>query len=151
MRGNSTFQAVLASIILLAVTAPPAYAVDSSGCGGSGQMAVVAGHENAALDVPAVQAAVDAGGKVLLKGTFDFGVTGRVLLKKDVTICGEADDSGVLLPPSAAVSGPSILHIRVCRRTKPARRSRSSTSILLTPGAQPSILATRAARPCVTT
>lgn len=51
--------------------------------------AVVGGQNNPAVDVPAVQAAVDQGGSVLLVGTFDFGDAGRVLLRKDVDISGE--------------------------------------------------------------
>src|SRR6266568_2036659 len=50
---------------------------------------VVGGQNNPAVDVPAVQAAVDQGGSVLLVGTFDFGDAGRVLLRKDVDISGE--------------------------------------------------------------
>jgi hypothetical protein len=41
------------------------------------------------LDVPAVQAAVDRGGTVLLKGTFDFGESDGVSIKTDVEVCGE--------------------------------------------------------------
>src|SRR6266568_3462396 len=55
---------------------------------------VVGGQNNPAVDVPAVQAAVDQGGSVLLVGTFDFGDAGRVLLRNDVDISGEADSSG---------------------------------------------------------
>ncbi len=50
---------------------------------------VVGGQNNPAVDVPAVQAAVDQGGSVLLVGTFDFGDAGRVLLRNDVDISGE--------------------------------------------------------------
>lgn len=57
---------------------------------------VVIGQNNAALDLPAVQAAVDGGGEVLLVGTFDFG-EGRVLVKNDVEIGGETDGRGVAL------------------------------------------------------
>jgi hypothetical protein len=56
--------------------------------------AVVKGKANPALDVAAVQAAVDAGGSVKLVGSFDFGDEGRVLLRRDVDISGEADDAG---------------------------------------------------------
>lgn len=55
---------------------------------------VVVGQDNPAIDVDAVQTAVDLGGSVLLLGTFDFGNDGRVLLQKDVAISGEADTSG---------------------------------------------------------
>ena len=56
--------------------------------------AVVVGQEDSAIDVDAVHAAVDQGGRVLLLGTFDFGGDGRVLLHRDVAIRGEADASG---------------------------------------------------------
>ena len=56
--------------------------------------AVVVGQGNPSIDLPAVQAAVDQGGSVLLVGTFDFGATGRVVLRRDVAISGEADSSG---------------------------------------------------------
>jgi hypothetical protein len=55
---------------------------------------VVIGCQDPVVDVDAVQAAVDHGGSVLLQGTFDFGDDGRVLLRKDVAISGEADASG---------------------------------------------------------
>lgn len=43
-----------------------------------GQQTTVMGQSNPATDIQAVQAAVDQGGTVLLKGTFDFGDKGRV-------------------------------------------------------------------------
>lgn len=49
---------------------------------------VVHGTADPARDVPAVQGAVDAGGRVALRGTFDFGERGRVILKRDVQITG---------------------------------------------------------------
>jgi hypothetical protein len=55
---------------------------------------VVKGQNEPTLDVAAVQAAVDNGGSVLLVGTFNFGDTGRVLLRSDVDISGEIDGSG---------------------------------------------------------
>jgi hypothetical protein len=48
----------------------------------------VTGTGDPAVDVPAVQAAVTAGGKVTLVGTFDFGATGRVVISRDVDIRG---------------------------------------------------------------
>jgi len=79
---------------------------------------VVVGTKNPLIDVPAVQYAVDQGGMVLLKGTFDFGtdsgnhiiVPGRAgaaqdvkgkstvfIYKKNVTILGVKDKRGNLL------------------------------------------------------
>jgi hypothetical protein len=50
--------------------------------------ALVAGTGDPHRDVAAVQAAVDAGGTVTLRGTFNFGEQGRVILRRDVTIVG---------------------------------------------------------------
>jgi len=57
---------------------------------------VVHGQDSAALDLPAVQAAVDAGGTVVLAGRFDFG-DGRVVIRNDVEIAGESDGLGAPL------------------------------------------------------
>jgi hypothetical protein len=54
----------------------------------------VTGKRDSEQDVKAVQEAVDKGGTVLLKGTFDFGPKGRVDIKKDVAIWGESDSKG---------------------------------------------------------
>jgi len=56
---------------------------------------VVVGKSDSAYDVKAVQDAVDQGGRVLLKGAFDFGEKGKVIIKNDIEIIGEADDQGV--------------------------------------------------------
>ena len=50
---------------------------------------VVVGKSDLAYDVKAVQEAVDKGGTVLLKGTFNFGQKGQVNIKNDVEIMGE--------------------------------------------------------------
>jgi hypothetical protein len=55
---------------------------------------VVTGQSNPDLDVKAVQAAVDNGGSVLLKGTFNFGQKGRVNIKNDIEVIGESDAKG---------------------------------------------------------
>ena len=52
---------------------------------------VVVGKSDPAYDVKAVQDAVDKGGKVLLKGSFDFGKKGKVNIKNDIEIIGETD------------------------------------------------------------
>lgn len=83
----------------------------------AGQTKILYGANNPAVDVPAVQAAVDQGGLVILKGTFDFGsdagnhiiVPGRAgaaqdvkgkstvfIYKKNVTILGMTDRRGNL-------------------------------------------------------
>jgi hypothetical protein len=60
---------------------------------GAAPSQTVVGQDDPAIDVGTVQAAVDQGGSVLLVGTFDFGNDGRVLLRKDVAISGEAEAS----------------------------------------------------------
>jgi hypothetical protein len=51
----------------------------------------VIGRDNPAVDVVAVQAAVEKGGEILLRGTFDFDDKGRVHITKDVKIVGETN------------------------------------------------------------
>jgi len=58
---------------------------------------VVTGRGDPGVDVQAVQEAVDKGGTVLLKGTFNFGEKGRVNIKNDVAIMGEGDGKGTPL------------------------------------------------------
>jgi hypothetical protein len=55
---------------------------------------IVTGNDNPELDVKAVQEAVDKGGSVLLKGTFNFGQKGQVNIKNDIEISGESADKG---------------------------------------------------------
>jgi len=57
----------------------------------------VVGQNNPSIDIQAVQRAVDEGGTINLKGTFDFGNEGRVNITKDVKIMGEKDSEGSLL------------------------------------------------------
>jgi hypothetical protein len=54
----------------------------------------VVGQNNPTTDVQAVQRAVDQGGTINLKGTFDFGNEGRVNITRDVKIIGEMDSAG---------------------------------------------------------
>ena len=60
----------------------------------AGPQTIVVGQNSSAVDIQAVQGAVDQGGTVLLKGTFDFGDKGRVNISKDVKIVGEKDSQG---------------------------------------------------------
>jgi hypothetical protein len=55
---------------------------------------VVVGSSDPAHDAKAIQDAVDQGGTLLLKGTFNFGDKGRVNISRDVKIFGEADKQG---------------------------------------------------------
>jgi len=55
---------------------------------------IVTGTGNPGQDVPNVQAAVDQGGQVILRGTFNFGPDGRVRISRDTRIQGEADAIG---------------------------------------------------------
>ena len=57
----------------------------------------IVGQKNPTIDIQAVQKAVDQGGTINLKGTFDFGDKGRVNITKDVKIIGERDSKGILL------------------------------------------------------
>jgi hypothetical protein len=57
----------------------------------------IVGRNNPTIDVPAVQNAVNQGGDVLLKGTFDFGPEERVTLTRDLKIYGEKNREGVFL------------------------------------------------------
>jgi hypothetical protein len=54
----------------------------------------IVGQNNPAVDIQAVQKALDQGGTVFLKGTFDFGDKGRVNIARDVKIVGELDNKG---------------------------------------------------------
>ncbi|OFZ88868.1 MAG: hypothetical protein A3F74_17230 [Betaproteobacteria bacterium RIFCSPLOWO2_12_FULL_62_58] len=62
--------------------------------GAESQPAAVEGKHDPAVDVQAVQKAVDQGGTVLLKGRFDFGDKGSVTITKDVNVLGETDERG---------------------------------------------------------
>ena len=55
---------------------------------------VIIGKNNEEFDVKAVQEAVDKGGSVLLKGTFNFGQKGRVNIKNDIKVTGEINSDG---------------------------------------------------------
>ena len=74
----------LSFFIILSVSSEKLYANNS----------VVTGKNNSEIDVKSVQEAVDKGGTVLLKGTFDFGPKGQVTIKNDVEISGESDAKG---------------------------------------------------------
>jgi len=54
----------------------------------------IVGQNNPTIDLQGVQRAVDQGGTINLKGTFDFGNEGRVNITKDVKIIGETDNGG---------------------------------------------------------
>jgi hypothetical protein len=55
----------------------------------SSSSSAVEGNNNPSVDVAALQAAVDKGGLVSLRGEFDFGEHGSVAITKDVSIVGE--------------------------------------------------------------
>jgi len=61
----------------------------------AGPQTIVISQNNPAVDVQAVQAAVDQGGTIVLKGTFDFGDKGSVNISKDVKIVGERNSQGI--------------------------------------------------------
>jgi hypothetical protein len=56
--------------------------------------ATVIGQNDPSVDADAVQQAVDGGGFILLRGTFDFGASGRVTITRDVSIDGEVGGHG---------------------------------------------------------
>jgi len=80
---------MLSALVLLTV---PVSAVSPGACD-----SVLVGKGDPAYDIKAVQDAVDKGGKVRLKGTFDFGKKGKVTIKNDIDIIGETDTQGVPL------------------------------------------------------
>ena len=116
---------IVACLRLFAVAGICAFSADAVASGNSTTdqpqvvpTTVVVGVNNPDYDVPAVQSAVDQGGTVLLRGTFDFGthagnhiiVPGRTypdqdekgrstvfIYQKDVTILGETGKGGELL------------------------------------------------------
>lgn len=55
---------------------------------------MVTGTGKPVQDVANVQAAVNEGGLVMLRGRFDFGLDGRVKITKNVRVQGEADQAG---------------------------------------------------------
>jgi len=78
---------VAALIIVLFIGIGNLYAYDT----------ILTGSDTPETDLKAVQDAVDKGGTVLLKGTFNFGEKGQVKIKNDIEISGENDDNGRLL------------------------------------------------------
>jgi len=62
----------------------------------------VVGQDNPGLDFHFLQMAVAEGGTIFLKGTFNLGDTGRVIITKDVKIIGEKDDKGA---PTTKIKG----------------------------------------------
>jgi hypothetical protein len=68
----------------------------------SGGDVTVIGTGQPGQDLKNIQAAVDSGGSILLKGNFNFGPDGRVKITKDVRISGEVDSVG---EPTTKISG----------------------------------------------
>jgi len=73
-----------------------------SGSNSAAQQTTIMGQNNPTIDIQALQRAVDQGGTINLKGTFDFGSEGRVNITKDVKIIGETDNKGT---PSTKIKG----------------------------------------------
>ncbi|MBI5069502.1 MAG: hypothetical protein HZB56_14805 [Deltaproteobacteria bacterium] len=78
----------IARAVALCCLGAPWIAGEKARAGAPGPEVLLVGQSDPALDVPAVQAAVSAGGTVALSGVFDFGATGRVVLTRDVRIVG---------------------------------------------------------------
>jgi len=91
---------IVASILTFAITVVSAlalFAVPVLANSPGAYDSMVTGKGDPVYDIKAVQDAVDKGGKVLLKGTFDFGEKGRVNIKNDIEIIGETDTQGLPL------------------------------------------------------
>ena len=91
---------IVASIFAFAITVASAlalFAVPVLANSPGAYDSVLVGKGDPAHDIKAVQDAVDKGGKVLLKGTFDFGQKGRVNIENDIEIAGETDAQAVPL------------------------------------------------------
>ena len=69
---------------------------------------VVNGMGDPKADVKAVQEAVDRGGSILLKGSFDFGEKGKIEITKDISIYGEKDAKGT--PATKIIGGLWSFH-----------------------------------------
>jgi len=85
--------------------------------GAESQPLAVEGKNDPAVDVQAVQKAVDQGGTVLLKGRFDFGDKGSVTITKDVNVLGETDERGA--PRTTIRGGYYAFHSPLTTQTLP--------------------------------
>ncbi len=92
----------------------------------SSSSSVLEGKNNPNVDVAALQAASDKGGLVSLRGEFDFGEDGSVLITKNVAIVGEDSQGAVrtkikggrltfksIAPEGEAAAGPKITVSRI--------------------------------------
>ena len=85
--------------------------------GAESQPVAVEGKSDPAVDMQAVQKAVDRGGTVLLKGRFDFGDKGSVTITKDVNVLGETDERGA--PRTTIRGGYYAFHSSLTTQTLP--------------------------------
>ena len=69
---------------------------------------VIKGMGDPKADVKSVQKAVDQGGSILLKGTFNFGEKGKIEIIKDTIIHGEKDSEGA--PATKIIGGLWSFH-----------------------------------------
>ncbi len=79
---------------------------------------VINGMGDPKADVKAVQKAVDRGGSILLKGSFDFGEKGKIEIKKDISIYGEKDAKGA--PTTKIIGGLWSFHSPLPTQLPPA-------------------------------
>ena len=91
--GDSMHRFLIIPLLVLLLAAP-ARAEDS----------VVTGTGDPARDVPNVQAALDKGGTIRLRGDFNFGADGRVRITKGVRVSGRLDGAG---EPLTTITGGS--------------------------------------------
>jgi hypothetical protein len=102
--------AVTLTLVCVAVTLVPLAWAES-------QPVAVEGKSDPAVDVQAVQKAVDQGGTVFLKGRFDFGDKGSVKITKDVNVLGETDERGA--PRTTVRGGYYAFHSPLTTQTLP--------------------------------
>jgi hypothetical protein len=98
------------TLVCIALTLAPLAGAES-------QPVAVEGKSDPAVDVQAVQKAVDRGGTVLLKGRFDFGDKGSVTITKDVNVLGETDERGA--PRTTVRGGYYAFHSPLTTQTLP--------------------------------
>jgi hypothetical protein len=98
------------TLVCLALTLAPLSGAES-------QPVTVEGKNNPAVDVQAVQKAVNQGGTIILKGRFDFGDKGSVTITKDVNVLGEMDEREV--PRTTVRGGYYTFHSPPSARTPP--------------------------------
>jgi len=110
MKRSARSYTLTLTLVCVALTLAPLSGAES-------QPLAVEGKNDPAVDVQAVQKAVDQGGTVLLKGRFDFGDKGSVTITKDVNVLGETDERGA--PRTTIRGGYYAFHSPLTTQTLP--------------------------------